>query len=78
MDKTPKEIHLPKDVVNDLGKIRLSRTSTLNGSTIILTCTLEVVEPEFKPSQYQRVKDIFEQLSLLDDEEISFVYETTE
>ncbi len=78
LDKTPKEIYLPKDVVNDIGKIRLSRTSTLDGSTIIITCTLEVVEPELKPSQYKHVKDLFEQLSLLDDEEISFVYETNE
>lgn len=78
LDKTPKEIHLPKDIVNDIGKIRLSRTSTLDGSTIIITCTLEVIEPEFRPGQYNSVKNLFEQLALFDDEEVSFVYETTE
>lgn len=78
LDKTPKEIHLPTDVLSDLGNMRLSRTSVLEGSTVIITNTLEVFKPEFKSTKYKHVKELFEQLSLLDDEEISFVYETTE
>ncbi len=78
LEKTPKKIYLPNDLVNDLGKIRLSRTSTLDGSTIVITCTLEVLVPELRPGSYKSIKKVFEQLATINNEEISFVYETTE
>ena len=74
-EKTPKEIHLPKDVLIDLGNIRLTRTSKLEGTTVVLTHVLEVLVPELHKAKYNSVKDLFEQLSLLDDDEVSLVYE---
>ncbi len=78
LDEVPKEIHLPKDVLNDMGQIRMSRTSVVNGSTITISSTLEVIKPELKAHNYNQAKKLFEELSLFDDEEISIVYETTE
>ena len=77
-EKTPKEIHLPDDVLNDLGNLRLIRTSTLDGSTVVLTHTLEILVPKYNKGKYPSMKALFEQLSLLDDDEISLVYEETE